>query len=167
MERTLSSGFTPLLKFVFPVAWSGGFGYGTLTLFTHPGDVVYNGVQGSAPPDAKWLFLAMWLLGTAVLGWLAARLRRVRMDAEGLTVSNYRAEVYVPFAAIARVTQSRWVNARPVTIEFRHETPLGRRAKFIPAARGRFAFWREDEIVAELRGRAGLARGAGLATHAD
>jgi len=160
VERTLSSGFTFTLKFIFPVLWIGGFGYGTLQLFTHPGEVTYNGVRGGAPPDAKWLFLLMWVLGAATLGWLTARLKRVRIDNDGLLVSNYREEVRVPFAAVTKVTQNRWVNARPITVEFRHETPLGRRATFIPAGRGRFAFWREDEIVAELRRRAGLAIGS-------
>lgn len=158
MERTLSAGTTFLFKYLFPVVWIGGFGAGTLQLWLHPEDVVFNGVRGAASSGDQWMFLAAWVLGSAFILWMALPLKSVRLTDQGLRVSNYRREIAIPFGAIERVSQSRWINVRPVTVHLRHDSPFGRRVTFIPAGRRRFAFWREDEIVDELRHRAGLVR---------
>lgn len=158
MERTLSAGTTFLFKYLFPVVWIGGFGMGTLELWFHPEDVVFNGVRGAASRGDQWWFLAAWVVGSAFLLWMAFPLKRVRLTEQGLHVSNYRTEILIPFGAIARVEQNRWINVRPVTVHLRHDSPFGRRITFMPAGRRRFTFWREDEIVDELRHRAGLVR---------
>ncbi len=77
-----SSSFTGFYKYLFPPLWIGIFGWGTLQLFTHPESVTFNGVRGGAPAGIEWLFLALWLAGSAFILWLAWRLAWVRL-AEG------------------------------------------------------------------------------------
>ena len=77
-----SSSFTGFYKYLFPPLWIGIFGWGTLQLFTHPESVTFNGLRGGAPAGIEWLFLALWLAGSAFILWLAWRLAWVRV-AEG------------------------------------------------------------------------------------
>jgi hypothetical protein len=161
MLRTVSSPYTFLFKFIFPPLWIGGFGFGTLQLWLSPETVVFNGVRGGATREHQWLFLGALVLGAALLLWHCTRLHRVRLTDGGLLVSNYFREISVPFGQIARVTQSRLSNPRTITLHLRGETPLGGKVRFFPSTHGRLAFWKEDELVHELRARAGLVREVG------
>ena len=157
MERLLSSRWTFFQKFLFPALWVAGFGLVTLLFFVDPADVVYDGVRGGAPPGVGWIFLAAWLAGGALVLWVSLPLQRVRLVDDALLVSNFARELRVPFGMIAEVRQNRWVSARPITVRLRADVPgLGRRFTFIPPTRLRFAVWREDPEVAELRRLAGL-----------
>lgn len=151
--RTISSAQTILVKFVFPVIWIGGFGVGAMALWLAP-----LRARGDAPlPEMKWLFLAIWIFGTAFILWLSAGLKRVRLDDERLCISNYVREISVPLGLIADVTENRWINIRPVTIQFRQPTDFGDKITFMPMTR---VFWpgKPNPIVAELRA---LASGRG------
>ena len=140
MERTISSRLTFFTKFVLPGLWGVGWAVFTIAEF-----------RRSQPSDLKWLSLVIWVPATLLLARLVVRLRRVRMDEHGLLISNYRREIHVPFAAIGNVTYLRTIHgSQYVTIWFRQQTPLGRRAVFLPAGR------RDRELAAELRERAGL-----------
>jgi hypothetical protein len=66
-------------------------------------------------------------------------------------VSNYVAETDIPFRAIERVSQRRWHHVRPVTVWLRTDSRFGDRITFVPAPPSRLTFWREDDIVADLR----------------
>jgi hypothetical protein len=77
----------------------------------------------------------------------------VRADEAYLYVSNFRTEVRIPLAALARVCDNRWVSGDPVTLEFRVPTPFGQRIVFLPEARW-FVWpwlWTHHPVVAELR----------------
>jgi hypothetical protein len=141
--RLLSSRQTFWLKFVFPPLWVGGFGAGTLAFWMDR--------MSPAPPSAvKWVFLGAWLGGSALIWWTCCRLKRVRVDEAYLHVSNFRTEVRIPLAALARISESRWVNPNVVTLEFRNPTPFGQRIAFIPKAR--WVGWFDSHpVVAELR----------------
>jgi hypothetical protein len=147
LPRIISSRQTPFAKFAW-MLWTAGFGGGTLGLWI--------GSVGANPPPApmKWIFLAMWVLGTALFLWLLAPLKKVRIDGTSLYVSNYRREITVPLSEIESVSENWWMNHHPVTIHLRHETPFGRRITFIPQFRLQL-FWRSHPIVAELRALAG------------
>jgi hypothetical protein len=106
------------------------------------------------PPQTKFVFLGVWILGTTFILWASAGLKRVRMDERQLYVSNYFREIQIPFSAIVDVRQSRWLNSRPITIYFRDATEFGDKVTFIPKQRIRF--WRIDPIVEELKQLAGL-----------
>ena len=148
VDRTISSRITPFVKFILPVVWGAGWGLFTILEF-----------RRSQPTVVKWISLVVWVPATLLLARLVVRLRRVRIDDHGLLISNYRREIHVPFAAIANVTYLRTAvgGSQYVTVTFRHMTPLGRRAVFLPVGR------RDRELAEELRKRAGLTGTSGRA----
>ncbi len=105
----------------------------------------------------KFMFLAVWTLGSTFILWASAALKRVRIDERQLYVSNYVQEIYIPFNSIIEVKQNRWLNSRPITIYFRDATEFGDNATFIPKRRIFVQFWRVDPVVNELKQLAGLA----------
>jgi hypothetical protein len=139
MDRTVSSIMTFFLKFLLPPLWIGGFGIGILQ------------------NDVDLQVMLYWIVGSTFLLWSSVPLKRVVLRADGLSVSNYRREILIPFGAIERVTQNRWSGGRPVTIYLRSETPFGRRIRFMPAG-WRLALWQEDEVVKEIRWWASRAK---------
>ena len=134
------------MKFVIPVVWIGGFGFGTAMLF-RPVDA-FGGRP--PPPDMKWLFLAVLVVGSIFMYWWCGRLMRVVMTDMELRISNYRREIVVPLSDVEEVTENRWVNVHPVTIHFRGDTEFGRKISFMPKARVMF-FWSSHPVVGELR----------------
>ena len=145
-ERTLSSDWTPWVKFVFPVVWIVGFGLGSAALWS-------GAAKDTIPPPLG--FFATWIAGTAFILWASVGLKRIRADDRQLYVSNYRRETSVPFSAIADVKQNRWLSTKPITIHFKEATEFGDKVTFMP--KQRFAFWSDDPTVGELRKLAGLA----------
>jgi hypothetical protein len=145
MERNLSSPVTFFWKFVFPIFWIGFASVATYTAWFHPERWQNGGSLGE-----RWGTTAMLLVGSAVLVPHAARLCRVRLNEDGLTISNYWRQMHVPFAAIADVEFRPMKGPPRVTLTFRSSTPLGRRVIFIPYADS------IDVLVSDLRTRAGL-----------
>jgi len=145
-ERTLSSAWTFWQKFVFPTLWISMFGFGSLGLFL---GVFHDGDDAAPPGWMKWLFLAVWIIGSIFIGWGCGRLKKVRTDGSAILISNYFKEVRIPLDAVRDVTENRWINIHPVTIHFRHPTPFGDRIVFMPAVR--FFGWRPHPVVSELR----------------
>jgi len=152
MERTVSTVFTPLWKFIFP-AWILGFlGVFTFVEIANPKRLDGLSVFGT---------LFGWLVASAVC-YQAAQLRRVRITEEGLLVFNYLREILVPWTMIAHVGLERGVRGPSyVNLTFRQATPLGRRAMFI-------AKLDRNRIVAQIRHRAGIGVGSasGVSVHA-
>jgi hypothetical protein len=141
------------MKFVFPVFWIGGFGLGTTLLFRagdHLGD-------RPAPPDMKWVFLPILLVGGIFIYWWCVRLKRVVMTDGELRISNYRREIVVPLSDVDEVTENRWVNLHPVTVQFVRRTDFGYRIVFMPKTRP-FALFSSHPIVGELRSAAATAK---------
>ena len=141
--RIISSRRTAFARFAW-MLWAGGFGGGTLGLWlgsftAHP-----------PPPEMKWIFLVLWVLGTASFRWLLGSVKKVRIDGATLHVSDYRREIAVPLAEIESVSENWWMSHHPVTIHLRHDTPFGRKITFIPKFR-LLPFWRTHPIVNELR----------------
>ena len=140
-ERTLSSAWTFWAKFLLPAIWISAFGYVT---------VLWSG----GPPQTKFVFLVVWIVGTTSILWVYAGLKRVRVDERQLYVSNYIEEIHIPFSAITEVKQNRWINPRPITIYFRDATQFGDKVTFMP--KQRIQFWSVDPVVNELKQLAGL-----------
>jgi hypothetical protein len=151
--QTISSAWTFSAKFIFPVVWISGFGLATIVPwlggFHDRNDVL-------PPPQLKFVFLVVWILGSTFILWASAGLKRVRIDERHLQVSNYLREICIPFTAIIDVKQNRWINSRPVAIYFRDPTEFGDRVTFMPKQRFRIMFWRNDPVVDELKQLAGL-----------
>jgi len=152
--RTLSSAQTLLLKVMFPFVWISIFGLVTLALWTG----LMHGNNGAEPPEGiKWLFLCIWIAGTAFILWSCVGLKRVRVDTRFLYISNYLREIAVPLSTVSDVTEIRWINIHPVTVHFRSATEFGRRVTFMPTVRV-FGLWSSHPVVAELKQLAGLRR---------
>ena len=99
--RLLSSQLTLWAKFVFPPFWIGAFAAVTVAFWM-------DRVSPAPPPGMKWEVLGLWLGGSALIWWTCGRLKRVRVDETYLYVSNFRTEVSIPLAALARISESRW-----------------------------------------------------------
>ena len=162
MQRTVSARHTHLVKFILPPLWIALVAYAGWQLWFRPEDVLSDGDAGVVSSAFKWLLLALLAASLVVLFAFVVPLKRVRLGPDGLRISNFRREITVPFAAIARVRQNWLPTFRLVTLDLRTATPLGHRVVFMPAGAQRAAFWRpaywqEDPMVAELRRLAGLS----------
>ena len=144
------------MKFVFPVVWLGGFTTATVLMFTAGGFTVTDGLP--PPPAMRWLFLAATVLGGLSLYWFCMRLKRVEIDDRWLYVSNYLREIRVPLEQIEGVSENRWVNIRPITVEFRRDTDFGLHISFMPKTRW-WRFWSAHPVVGELEEAVRQARG--------
>jgi hypothetical protein len=144
--KVLSSAQTFVMKFVFPAIWIPAFGGVALALWF--ADMDGHGAE-QVPPAVKWVFLAAWLAGTALIGSICVRLKRVRLADGLLYVGNYRCEIAVPLGSIDRIREIRWINIHPVTIHFRRSTEFGDSITFMPKARA-FGFLSPHPVVAEL-----------------
>ena len=163
--QTLSSAETFVMKFVFPVLWIGGLALAALSLFLFPDS--WQGADGRPPEaDVKWFLLFATIAGSAFIWWACVRLKRVRMDAKALYISNYSTEIVVPLALVAAVTENRWVNSHPVTIAFHSDTEFGSEVTFMPKVRW-FALWSPHPVVEEIRLAVNRATGRDRARIAD
>ena len=155
--RRLSSGLTFVFKLLFPLVWMAGFGFATVAEFLWPDRGTHNVVPGGALDGGKWIFLVALLFGSAFILRVAVPLKRVILDGDALLVSNYLRTVRVPLASVARVTQNRWINVRPVTVHLREPSPFGARFTFMPPRPRWVVAWREDAVVHDLRARVAAA----------
>ena len=148
MQRTISSTWTFFEKFIVPAMWLIGWGLGTFALYfaNHRDD----GRSANSILEFRRIYLGFGLLASGLVYWFCVRLKRVSIDSTTLYVSNYLKEVQVPLRDIAQVTENRWVNSHPVTIEFQCDTEFGRSILFMPPIRI-LGGWRPHPVVEELR----------------
>ena len=145
------------MKFVFPVLWIGGFSIATFGLFLSPGSW-QSADSGTADSDLKWFFLLITIVGTFFIWWSCVRLKRIRMDARALYISNYSTEIVVPLVNGAEVAENRWLNIHPVTIRFYADSEFGSQVTFMPKRRW-FAFWSSHPVVTQIRAAVDRATG--------
>jgi hypothetical protein len=156
MERELSSRWTFVLKYVAPGIWIPLVGSEVVAAFRFHVEVIHTGA-GRAPSLEPLDLLIFWLLCSAFFLWFALSIKRVRLSDGAILVSNYFNEWRVPFGLIESVSQNRWLQQRPVTIRLRADVGCGTTVKFLPPHRWYlFRFWKEDPLVSELRGLAGI-----------
>jgi hypothetical protein len=151
MPRTISAQSTPVLKFVLPPVCAVLFGVAAYALWSDGTGLAFRALRATMPVLHQWLLLAVSATAAVSAFGTCPRLKRVQLTDAGLRVSNYFAEADIPFRAIERVSQGRWHPVRPVTIWLRSDNRFGERITFVPVPRSRLAFWREDEVVADLR----------------
>ena len=101
-----------------------------------------------APP--KWLFLFIWLAGSAFIYWGCVRLKEVSVDTEFLYVSNYIKEITIPLSEIFDVTENLWLNIHPVTIHLKSPSEFGAKIVFMPTVRF-FSLFSSHPVVSELK----------------
>jgi len=135
MVRTLSASGTFVQKYIFLATWlclTGGLNV-----------LIWSGrmsAAGGGPPSlgAKLTFLAFWILPPLFILWVMRFYKRVQMSDDGLLISDPREEIFVPFSAIASVSQPKIEPKAYVEVAFREPTAFGERIRFIP--RPRFGF---------------------------
>lgn len=140
------------MKIVFPIALISGFGLGTLSVWFD----LMQGTNGAPlPPEEKWKFFFVWIIGTMFTLWCCAGLKKVRVNSTHLYVSNFRKEIAVPFSNIVDITEHRWSN-NPITIHFRTPTAFGQSITFMPAERFVPFLWSSHPVVEDLKTLVGL-----------
>jgi len=148
MERLSSRGDTLFVRFVFTPLFCGVSAFGAFTAWFHPDMWVDHGSLMDRLVSLSLVGGSLLLLRHAV------RLRDVRLNDGGLTVSGWRKVIHVPFGAITGVEHSRSRGgAVSVSLTLAADTPLGRDIAFM-AERGE-----SEAILDELRRRAGLGGG--------
>jgi hypothetical protein len=136
VNEILSSGLTFFYKYIFTSIWSIGFGAGTIGIF-----------QSNSPATLQ--FGVAWVVGTLFLWLISGRLKRVELKENNLIISNYFRSAQVSVSDIEDVRQNRFINIRPVTIAFRHNTIFGSSIIFMPKTS--FRLFSEDPVVESLR----------------
>jgi hypothetical protein len=149
-DKMLSSRMTFFTKIVMPTVWISGFGAGSTAVWMMDG----------ARAQVRLVFLLAFLAGGISFLLFCVPLKRVRVDGSNLYVSNYREEIPVPLAAVAAVSENRWINIHPVTIHLRTETAFGNKVVFMPKQRLTFG-WRSHPVVNEIRQLVAAAAGGG------
>jgi hypothetical protein len=113
MPTRLSSLWTPFYKLVFPPFWIGGFGLGTILMWT-------GGMDDPEPPAfVKWQFLLMWIAGTSFILWFTRRLSEVWLDEGELVVKSGRYVERIPLGAVDSVTETRIWNPKQIKLGIR------------------------------------------------
>ena len=122
MNRRFSSSLTFLFKYLFILIWSGGFGAGTIGLFTQN------------RPE-KYGFLLVWILGTSFILAVSYNLKVVFFDGTNFVVSNYLKSIAIPKSNIASVSENRLLNIHPITLHLKRPSEFGERIVFMPVQR--------------------------------
>ena len=154
--RTLSSPLSFFYKVVFPTVWLGGFGAGTLALFARAGSMRISSGQAT-PPDMKWHFLVMWLLGAVLIYWACIRLKKVSVSGPNLLVSNYLRTVTVPLASVQQVSGTRLLAPEHLRVSARLSPTTQYRFVFMPPLRFSLGLT-EHPLAAELRAMVDVER---------
>ena len=150
--RVISSGQTLAVKwlgpatFLFGAAFFAGMFY--LGLFA---GLYRQMFHGGLSPAIMNFFWGMWSLGTLFALWWGYRLKRVAVDGDLIYISDYFREVKLPLSDILEITENRWIDLHPITIEFASSTPWGHYVRFMPKVRILVPQWFSHPIVAELR----------------
>jgi hypothetical protein len=130
------------MKIVFPAFWISLWGVGTLMMFL-------GRLEGTGE-TLKWVFLFVWMVGSAFIYWSCVGFKKVNIDGDFLYVSNYIKKISIPLSEIQDVTEIVWLNIHPVTIHLKSPTEFGDKIVFMPRVRV-FAFFSSHPVVAELK----------------
>ena len=132
---TLSSAWTPFLKYVWPAGAAAGFAVPLLLAFS-PGAGRWSG--GGPTPFVKAALVLLTLAVVVGIRTLCAPLKKVALDPGGLWVSNYVTDAELRWADLRRITVHGDFGGRgrapSVVVEARGREPYGGRFVFIPAA---------------------------------
>lgn len=143
-RRLLSSRFTLLYKFVFPlifVVW-------LIWLAAFLLDSGLNRLEGFPVPFLA-LAAIIGLINVVWMGWLAVKSNRVEADEMNFYVSNFGKEIVIPRADLFEATEIRWIKPYWITLHLRRPSEFGVKVRFIPPWR-MGAFWNANPLVNEL-----------------
>lgn len=161
MDRHLSSRATPFWHYVLPAFWGGSLLSEVLRV---AGLALGRPAAGPGVGPPEWAWLAMVVAGAALVAWIAARLRDVRVAGDALVVGRYGRAARVPLVAVREVRQPRVLGV-PGAVVVRVTPPVpgvGDQFSFLPPARF-WRGWREAREVGELRRLVASRAGASAA----
>jgi hypothetical protein len=124
----------------------GAWGFATVALALNPPR------DGPSP----LIFAALLVVGAALFFRQAFSLKRVFATENGLFVSNYRRELFVPYEQIAGIRENKLISSRPITVELRSAGPFGRSFVFVPCTA--LVLFSDHPVATRLRQRAAAAR---------
>jgi hypothetical protein len=148
VPRRLSSHLTFPSKFVVPTALIAFSATAFIFVPSH-----FSAAVGIVPVV---LMVGSIFIAAIALSLLVIPLKRVRMDADWLYISNYRKEIVVPLSNVAEVTEcpTGTIFTYHVRITFLSMTAFGSKVLFSPVESG----WTgAHQVVREIRAAAARA----------
>lgn len=131
----VSSGITPLFKFIWPAGWLTLMGLFNVLAFTDSPELRWGG--GVDPAWGRLLLAGFFVLGLVVAVRVSIPLKRVHLVPGGLHVSNYFRAIRVPWSDVERVTVRGRFGDRTtpvVEIRLRRRGAFGTRISLVPAS---------------------------------
>ncbi len=115
--------------------------------------------QPSQPPDnVKLIFLVAWVLGSLFMLIDTIRLKTVFLDNDVLVIKNFASVIRVPLRNVKRISESRLMRPKTITLTVYPASDFGARITFIPQAKfqAMFNIWSEHPTVMKLRELTGM-----------
>lgn len=123
----ISSNATLFLRFFVPIFWIVFFGALTTALLFYP-----NAYVGNTPLDPlRWIVLAIFMTGVAVLYLTLMRLKRVELDKDFVYVTNYFKNVRYPYHNVEALETSDFLFIHLGMIKLQQPGRFGRRIPFV------------------------------------
>ena len=121
----LSSRATPFWKHGFPLLWSVGIGGMTAAAWL-------GLLEGDWPPAALWILTILWAgLSTFFFAW-ARQIQDAWIEGDQLRFPVGGRELRIPLTEVEKIEESRFQRVKVFQIQFRRETPMGRKV-LVPA----------------------------------
>jgi hypothetical protein len=153
MSEKISSSMTVYYKVLLPVLWIAGFGFGTATMWLGKFDQ-----PSQAQTEPKYMFLIFFIVGSAFLLRDLVRLKTITIENDELIIRNFTKVIRVPVRQINRITESRFMRPKTISLTILPSCEFGEKITFIPKAKMErtFKVLTEHPIAKRLRELAGI-----------
>jgi hypothetical protein len=143
--KELSTPLTFFYKFIFPLLWFGGIGFGVRKVVFSP-----------EAYDARWLqYMAIWLGVTAFMFFTTGDVKKVYLDGKKLIVSNFYSKIEIDVEQISGVDGSTFLSPRLVWFTLKEPSSYGKKITFLPKHRMSAGLGKHP-VVQELQKELGL-----------
>ena len=143
--RRLSSGWTFVHKFIFPIVFLGGFAVATAIVYS----ANFQAHDQASLELLRWVFPGIFCIAAVSFWFLVIPLKQVDLNGDVLVVSNYSRSIEIPLRDVERVTASIMLNPETIWIRLRTPSEFGSRITFLPRWRFHSGFTRHP-MAAEL-----------------
>lgn len=158
---TVSSGQAWLVKFIGPASFViGAIVFAGMFYFGMSAGLYREMFHGGLSPTLVNLFWGMRSLGTLLAPWRGYGLKHIAVDGNSIYISDYFREAKLPLGDILEVSENRWIDLHPITIEFASSAPWSHYIRFMPKIRPLVPQWFPHPVAAELRDMIYWAKGA-------
>ncbi len=123
--KELSSPLTFFYKFVFPLLWFGGFGFGGRKVIFSPESY-----------DARWLqYVGLWLGITIFMYFTTGDVKKVYLDGKKLIVSNFFSTDQIDISQVSAVDGTTFLSPKLVWFTLKEPSSFGKKIAFLPRHR--------------------------------